>query len=204
LLQRTALLFVLCFSNPAAASAQELSFPHEDLNDGAAIDAAMPALAKQIIASYRDENREKYLENLYALQIVAGEYADSTATIRLLRDLRRANGTSYAEALYVLHEGYSEAKSKQAGGLSFAAAFQQSFRNIFGRFGDVAAYRASSGFTFNVALARDDFQAALDPQKMRGSIPLEDAISLIRKYELYFVCRGRDGKLSARSNGRSR
>lgn len=189
MLQRTALLLVLCFSIPGTASAQELSFPHEDLNDGAAIDAAMPTLAKQVIASYRDENREKYLENLCAFQIVAGEYADSIATLKSLRDLQKANGTAYVEALYVPYESYSEAKLRQAGGLAFADAFQQSFRNTFGRLGDVAAYRASSAWTFNVPLTRDDFQAALDPQKKRDSISLEDAISLIRKYELYLVYR---------------
>lgn len=179
----------LYFGISAAASAQELSFPHEDLSDAAATDAAMPGLAKQIIASYDDENREKYLANLCAFQIVAGEYANSIATIKSLRGLQKANGTAYVEALYVPYESYSEAKLKQASGLAFADGFPESFRDIFSHLGDVAAYRASAEFTFNVALAREGFQAALDPQKNKNSISLEDAIALIQKYEPYLVYR---------------
>lgn len=179
----------LCFGISAVAGAQELSFPHEDLSDAAATDAAMPVLAKQIIASYHDENREKYLANLYAFQIVAGEYANSIATIKSLRGLQKANGTSYVEALYVPYESYSSAKLKQASGLAFADGFQESFRDVFGHLADVAAYRASAAFTFDVALARNDFQAAVDPQKNKNSISLEDAIALIQKYEPYLVYR---------------
>ena len=179
----------LYFGLSAAAGAQQLSFPHEDLSDAAATDAAMPALAKQIIASYHDGNREKYLANLYAFQIVAGEYADSIATIKSLRGLQKANGTAYIEALYAPYESYSEAKLKQVAGLAFANGFQESFRDIFGHLPDVAAFRASADFTFNVPLAREDFQAALDPQKDKNSISLEDAIALIQKYEPYLVYR---------------
>lgn len=180
---------VLCFGISAAASAQQLSFPHEDLSEARATDAAMPMLAKQIIPSYHDENRERYLANLCALQIVAGEYANSIATIKSLRGLQKANGTAYVDALYVAYESYSQAKLKQASGLAFADGFQESFRDIFSQLADVAAYRASYEFTFNVALAREDFQTALDPQKNKNFISLEDAIALIQKYEPYLVYR---------------
>ena len=92
-------LIVSCLGISTVASAQELSFPHDNLSDAAATDATMPALAKQIIALYHDQNREKYLANLYAFQIVAGEYANSIATIKSLRDLQKANGAAYVDAL---------------------------------------------------------------------------------------------------------
>ena len=52
------------------ANAQELRLPEAAVADASALSRAMPDLARQVLAVYRDEDRERYLENLFRLQIL--------------------------------------------------------------------------------------------------------------------------------------
>ncbi|MDP9280378.1 MAG: hypothetical protein M3P00_13255, partial [Gemmatimonadota bacterium] len=79
-----ALCFVLlCLVSTSFASAQELRFPAVG-ND---TPQAMSALAEQAIASYKQSDRGRYLDNLFRMQMVAGRYADAIASIRSLHAL---------------------------------------------------------------------------------------------------------------------
>ena len=57
------------------ASAQQLDFNSLASADELELSKAMPTLAKQVIANYKDEDRQKYLNNLFRLQIIARDYA---------------------------------------------------------------------------------------------------------------------------------
>src|SRR5688572_23247953 len=62
------------------AHAQELAFPRAAATDDAKLAAALPALAKQVLETYRNENRDVYLSNAFRMQLVAGDPAASVAT----------------------------------------------------------------------------------------------------------------------------
>jgi uncharacterized protein len=169
-------------------SAQQLDFNKLAVADEAELLQAMPTLAKQIIASYKETDREKYLNNLFRLQIIAGDYAAAKDTIKLLRDILRASDPVYANVVYTQYEIFSDAKLRQAAGnISFEEAFKQSFRDVFGKLSDKNAYLASPSFVSDLTRLQNDLQKLLEPQKEKNSIALNVAVNLIRSYQPYYV-----------------
>lgn len=170
------------------ASAQQLDFNKLAASDDVELSKAIPNLAKQVIANYKEEDRQKYLNNLFRLQMIAGDYAAAKDTIKSLRDVLRASDPVYANVVYTQHEIFSDAKLRQAAGnTSFEEAFKQSFREIFGKLSDKNAYLASTSFAFDIARAQNDLQKLLEPQKEKNGIALNDAVNLIRSYQPYYV-----------------
>jgi hypothetical protein len=53
------------------APAQQLDFKQAATADPAELAESMPALARAVIAAYHDDDRGKYLDNLFRLQIAA-------------------------------------------------------------------------------------------------------------------------------------
>ncbi|MCA1624080.1 MAG: hypothetical protein LC778_09830, partial [Acidobacteria bacterium] len=107
-------LVFLCLIAAVSASAQQLDFNKAAAADGAELARAMPVLAKEIIAVYKDEERERYLNNLFRLQMIAGNYAEANAAIKSLREIPKANDPVYRNATNLQYEIFSNAKLRQA------------------------------------------------------------------------------------------
>ena len=84
---RSSSFAVLFLASASLASAQDLSFPSAIPGNDTA--RTMAALAQEAIGVYKDGDRDRYLDNLFRLQTVAGRYADATNTLTALRALRR-------------------------------------------------------------------------------------------------------------------
>ncbi|GAB3347516.1 hypothetical protein GCM10027430_07210 [Lysobacter tyrosinilyticus] len=144
----------------------------------------MPVLAERTLAVYREDDRDRYLANLFRLQLVAGRYPEAAATIRNLRELRAANGLG-ATGLYVQYEVYAQAKALQrAKSISFARAFEQAFRTVHAGLNDNAALQAQFSFRANLDAMQDDLRKALRQQRGKSSIALTDALELLRRYQV--------------------
>ncbi len=183
-------LILFCASIAAMARSQDLGLPRAAATDEAALDKAMPGLAKEVIANYKEEDREKYLDNLFRLQMIAEQYSAANDTLKSLREIQKANNPIYADVTYIQYEIYSKARLKQAAAnLSFADAFHRSYRDTFAALNDKLAYRAAGAFIFDLSSARDDLQTILDLQKNKDGIAVNEAIALIGKYQPYRVYR---------------
>ncbi|HTK82453.1 MAG TPA: CocE/NonD family hydrolase [Bacteroidota bacterium] len=179
---------VVCLLSFTPLFAQQLEFNSAAASDEAAVSKALPGLAKQVIAVYKDDNRQTYLNNLFRLQIIAGNYSKAIESIKSFRDILRASDPVNANVVYTQYELYADAKLRQtAENISFDQAFKQSFREIYGNLSDKNAYIASTSFSFDVPRAQSDLQKLLDAQKEKDSIGLNDAIALIRTYQPYLV-----------------
>jgi hypothetical protein len=86
-------IFIACLVVVPCAAAQQLDFPGAAVEDSAMLSKAMPVLAQDVIAVYREEDRRKYLDNLFRLQIVAGQYAEANKSIASLRALLMSNAS---------------------------------------------------------------------------------------------------------------
>ncbi len=144
----------------------------------------MPRLAGRAIATYRDTDRERYLDNLHRLEIVAGRYQDAGATLRTLRDLRVAAHRANASASSLPYEIYARAKAAQREeGLSFDDAFRKSYREIVGKLDDwTAAHRLRWVFGTSAVRLKNNFRDAVRRVNGEGALPLPDSIDLVRKY----------------------
>jgi hypothetical protein len=166
------------------ASAQQLSFNRAAATDPAELARAMPALAKETIAKYREEDRRKYLDNLFRLQIIAGDYGAANTAIKSLREILKANDPVYANVAYTHYEIFSNAKRIQAArNISFDAAFRESFRAAYGVLSDKEAYRVSGSFIYDLTGAQNALRELLEKQKDRDTIELNDALELAGKYQ---------------------
>jgi len=171
----------------APATAQQLNFESVATVDDLEASKAVPLLAKEIIVLYKDEDRAKYLNNLYRLQIIAEQYSEAVSTLKSYRDLLKTANSFQANSS-VVHELFSNAKLIQAGkNISFENAFQQSFRGSFGKLNDKDAIQALWYFVYNPARARNSLQSLLDKQKDKKFIELKDAIELVKNFEMYEV-----------------
>ena len=178
-------LLCFCLSVTTYVSAQQLDFPAAAATDDLELSKAMPRLAKQAIVIYEEPDRSRYLNALFRMQIVAGQYREAVTSLEGLIDLRRA--TDPASVVRLLpFEVEAKARSKQlTGGPQFAEAFKQEFRELFNHLDDLKAADALPWFSGDLNRARNDLRAALEKQKAKDGIALTDALDLIRNYQLY-------------------
>ena len=66
-------LIFLFLVSAVHTSPQQLDFSQAAVTEPAELAKAMPQLARSVIALYRESDREKYLDNLFRLQLVAGD-----------------------------------------------------------------------------------------------------------------------------------
>src|SRR4051794_7488832 len=82
-------------------AAQPFAFPAAAVEDPAALSKAMPGLVREVMAVYREDDRRTYLDNLFRLQIVAGQYAEAGESLASLRALGES-ASPQTGAAYVL------------------------------------------------------------------------------------------------------
>ena len=176
------IIFLICVLAPVGASAQEFPFPAGAQGDVAAVEKAMPAFADQLLATYKEENRVKYLDNLFRLQIVGGHY---TEALQSLVALDEASADADSAGYRIVDRIFVRAKIIEA---SEHAPFAEAFRGAFRRQFDIIDYPTSAlvirQLTVPLKSRRADFENAVARQKDKNTISLADALSLIRAYQL--------------------
>jgi len=123
-LLRKALLIACSFvCSCMPATAQQFDFPAAAVSDPVAAAKAMPVLAGQVLDSYKEPDRDKYLENVFRLQLVAGKYVEAQKSIAELRDALNGSRPTHAPWLNRQYEIYAAAKySAATAGVAFPDA----------------------------------------------------------------------------------
>jgi putative CocE/NonD family hydrolase len=162
------------------AEAQELEFPPAAATDDAILVAALPALARQALASYRDENQDSYLSAVFRMQLVAGDAAASVSTADQWL-AKHGDGSGRESADFSLGTRlYARARERQgARGEPFEDAYRASFRAAFAQFDDRRAYDAIWSMGTLPSNLRRAWQPILDRQKDKDTIALTDAVRLL-------------------------
>jgi putative CocE/NonD family hydrolase len=170
---------------PLVTRAQDFSFPAGTAGDAAAVEKAMPALADQVIAAYKEESRVTYLNNLFRMQIVAGRYSDALQTLATLHDLSAISQSPQTAAYNVQDQIFARAKVIEGGeGVAFDQAFQRAFREKLRALDDRTSALVIRTFLVPEQFLRPDFENAVAKQKGKNSITLADALALIRAYQM--------------------
>jgi uncharacterized protein len=184
--RRVAQLIVLsiaCLSAAPTVLAQQFDFPEASVNDPAVFSRAMPELARALLAVYRDDDRQKYLDNLFRLQIVAGQYADAIRTLTDLRALQANKASPQTGATNVQYEVFARAK-QSAKGAALDEALRRSFREVMGALDDRTSALVMRGFDVDLTALQQTLTRALQQQKGKTSISLADALRLTRAYQV--------------------
>jgi putative CocE/NonD family hydrolase len=176
----------LCLVAPPCA-AQSFDFPGTAATDPAALATAMPKLAGEVLAAYRDDDRRRDLDNRFRLQIVAGRDAEAIATLASLRALRTPQESAanpQAGAAEGLYEVFARAKASQDAARSFEAAFQRAFRDTVGPLDDRTAALVIRALGADPSSIEQTWEGALEAEKGKSSLPLAEALALIRAYQV--------------------
>ncbi|HEX7679974.1 MAG TPA: hypothetical protein VF713_17730, partial [Thermoanaerobaculia bacterium] len=125
-------LALACLFVSSYATAQQLDFSAAAVEDVAARPRAMSALAAQAIAVYKEDDRAKYLDNLFRMQIVAGRYAEAIETLSSLRALPASGVSPQPRASLILYEVAARTGARQnQDGSTFDAALRRVFPEVF-------------------------------------------------------------------------
>lgn len=183
-------IFLLC-SIGAAHSAQEFAFPREAATDGGSLSRAMPALARDLIASYHDEDRQVHLDNLFRLQLIAEQYEAALKSIAELRGVDAVRSSPYTSASLIQSELLARAKLREAQDyMTFETAFAAVFREVFAQLDDrVAALVTARFMSLSPGVLQHALQEALASQNGKDSISLFDALNLSRAYQVEAIDR---------------
>ncbi|HVH12928.1 MAG TPA: CocE/NonD family hydrolase, partial [Longimicrobium sp.] len=166
----------------SSANAQQLPFPAAAVQDSAALERAMPALARAVLARDGSEDPDARLNQRFRLQMVAREHIGALASLWELRALRSVRDPIYAPAEYTQYEIYARTRLRAGSDGHFADAFPAVFREVYSGLDDRVAFRVDGSFDFFLERARDDLRSALERQEGRDSISLADAAELCRRF----------------------
>ena len=186
-LPRTAVCLVLsvaaCRSSTAAA--QPIPLTGAELADSA-IARTMPRLAERLLGVYKEANRDRRLDNLFRLQLVAGNYDAAARSLAELRSARtsRPGSTLATRALNVQYEIYAHARALQSTGRTFEQAVSQAFRATLGRLDDRTAALVIRALDVNVGPLEGNLRRAVAAQANRTSISVADGLALVRAYQV--------------------
>ena len=145
--------------------------------------AALRDLASRLIPVYQDQDPERYLANLSALQMAVGDYAAADISRQSLRDRRRKSDFGHPVSRALVFDIYAHAKAMEnQNKVTFADAFTNSYRETMRRLDDRDAFAATGWFGTSPRVYSDALQQALDECRANDSIDESAAIALIWKY----------------------
>jgi putative CocE/NonD family hydrolase len=165
-------------------SAQQLPLASGWAKDSAALSRSLPLLAKEALAQFRTDDHDAELNTRFRLQFVAGDYQGGLATLTELRQLRAVQDSVYAPSEYTQYEIFAKARILESGGHG-SGAIQRAFISGLGALDDRAEYRVSGSFRYNLDRSADDLERLISPYREADSIPLRDAIGVLRQYQVH-------------------
>ncbi|MFK3651043.1 CocE/NonD family hydrolase [Lysobacter enzymogenes] len=171
-------------ATPAAASAS-YALPAAAADDGARLDAAMPTLARQLLAEASDDGRD--LNQRFRLQLVAGDYAAAERSLEAL-SASATQGPVPVRPNLAQYRLYARAKRLQMQqGLDFDQALSRAFAELVTTMDDRSAGVAMRVLNFEAAdLPRQQraLAAALAPLRTRAALDRDAALALVRSYQV--------------------
>ncbi|HET6360628.1 MAG TPA: CocE/NonD family hydrolase, partial [Gemmatimonadota bacterium] len=179
------------------ASAQSFPLTSAEVADSAALATSMPRLAYEVLATYEDADRTRFLDNLFRLQILTGKYPEAEASLAELRSLRR-DPPPQTRARYVQYEIYVRARNLAASsGRPFDEVFAESFRDRFAELDDPTAALAARTILLSPRTVAGDLRWATPDQTGKTTVSLEEALTLLRVYQAVESYRGFAGLAEA-------
>lgn len=176
-------MILLSLAGVAAWAAQDFDFraPSTPADAGAA--ATMSDLASRLIPVYQDPDPERYLANLSALQMAAGDYAAADISRQSLRERRRKSDFGHPVSRALVFDIYAHAKALEIENkVTFADAFTSSYRETIRHLDDRDAFAVTRWLGSPPLSYRDALQKAFDQYRAQDRIEESEAIALVWKY----------------------
>jgi hypothetical protein len=161
------------------AGAEDFDFRAPASAGDAAVASTIRDLAARLVPVYQNPDPDRYLANLSALQMAAGNYAAADMSRQSLRE-RHAGRAVGSDMIYDM---YAHGRAMEADNrVPFAEAFTKAFRETVPRLSDEDAYAVTERLAIAPAVFRDALQRAFDQQRAADSVGQSQAMDLIWAY----------------------
>ncbi|TDU25774.1 hypothetical protein DFR24_4219 [Panacagrimonas perspica] len=172
-----------------------------------AVPGLMRDLAERILPVYQEKDPERYLVNLAALQMVAGNPGAAAESRNSLRERRETDGKRPQHPYVLFHDLVVRARAvEQTEKIAFADAFARLFRENVSKLGDRESNAVTRLMGSSPEATRDALQAAFDRIRPAGSVGDREAMDLVWTYIWFDAYRRTGGTLPslAREEGSRR
>jgi hypothetical protein len=177
------LLLIALAVRPMAAGAQDFGFEPPASATDSALPAALRDLAERIVPVYEDDDSDRYLLNLAALQMVLGDPAAAHATRLALRERLQGKQETRPVGRAMVYDIYTQARAAEATErVPFTSAYAETFRATLKGLDDLDAYDLEEWFVAPTEPLRESLQRELDQRRGKTSIALEEALDLVRAW----------------------
>ncbi|MDC8012645.1 CocE/NonD family hydrolase [Tahibacter soli] len=173
---------LLLFIAPAHAATFDLA--PGALADDAAIDRALPALARDVLKTYAGPDRETDLDARFRLQLVAGDYAAAEASLAKLHALTARRAPPQSLATNVQYAIYARAMQAPNAATAFDVAHAAAFRATFAKLDDRTSALVARALDLDRSFLRQSLDGAVAAAKEKPKLELADALALVKAYQI--------------------
>ncbi len=182
-------IFFVIFLISINSVAQKIAFPKNLSTADSSLIAAMPALANQVIALYKDDNKATYYENLFRYQITAGQYQAAVASLDST-DIFYGDTATRAKVIGIQFRTYALTKEAQRSNHQpFAYLYPDTLAALYNRLPEEAKPVASQFFASDPEQLKATLDGLLQGHAGKDSLTLGEARSLLRTYNSWNVYR---------------
>lgn len=181
-----AFLLLVVLNIGQAQNAQEFAFAAPVRASDPSTPKALRDLAERMLPVYEDKDTERYLANVAALQLVAGNPVAAHDSRQTLRDRRRGTSLGQPRPRELLYDIYAKARAIETHDrVPFEQAFRQAYEDVVPALSDRDAHAVVTWFETPLAAHEGALQRSLDRLRAKGSIQTTEAVELIWAYLAY-------------------
>jgi uncharacterized protein len=170
-------------AQPLRVAAQDFGFEPPASADDDALPDAMRDLAGRVVPVYMDDDSDRYLANLSALQLVLGDPAAAHATRLSLQERVQSERGTLPRGPALVYDIYTQARSIETSeNVPFVDAYAQAFGATLSGLDDLDAYELENWFVAPTEPLRATLDDALERQRGKSSIALAEALELVRAW----------------------
>jgi putative CocE/NonD family hydrolase len=167
----------------AQGQPQDLDFRAPASTNDPGLAATMRDLAVRVLPVYQEPDATRYLNNLSALQLVAGSVDSAWTTRESLLERRRPQEAGKPVRPAVVFDLYLRARALAAQGpMSFAEAFAKAYQQTVPQLSDLDAFTLNGWLVRPVYQFREALQHSLDQARQQPRISTNHAIELVWNY----------------------
>lgn len=182
---RRILLLLLCLTSSAITWSQKIYFPKANYADSLAIDNNMTLLANKVLAVYSDIDKDKYLDNLFRVELTAKRYKAMRSTLnaygqQILGDSIKNNAIGFVFKVYAITAAKNPKTQSE-----FESAFKEAFQKLYQSLDEDGKVLTESFYTISLKEKKTSFDLKLKEVSTNDSIDIKDAVALCRNYCTY-------------------
>lgn len=172
-------MLLLALSLHLAASAQPFLFSKELLRDSLRLDKAMTQMAGDVLKKYQSDNRERYLDNTFRLQLLAGDYSGMRKSLDEM-NLMQFNDSISRSATALHYRVFAAVLAAGVKGNDFNQFYEHCFNSTMQKLSEANQNLATRYFESSESELKQNWEST--SRELQDSLNAEDAIRLCRAY----------------------